>query len=365
MIRVLVRTWFAFSLCLVLLPAAAAERLVLVTLDGVRCQELFQGMDRSVWQAQNEEKPIEETGLYKKFWAATPEERRRKLMPFFWDTLMREHGAIVGNRFRGSVMKLTNRHRFSYPGYSEILTGVADDRAIKSNDKIRNPRLTVLEYLREQLGVPREQVAAFACWDVMDWIVASREENVFSNAGFEAYEHADPMIQLLSRQQFETPTAWDSVRHDSYTFTFALAHLRTHRPRVLHLALGETDDWSHDKRYDRVLEALHRNDRQFKELWEWLQAQDDYRGRTAIYFTTDHGRGDDPLNWMHHNDKLDGAAYTWLAAAGAGIRARGELVPPTEVGHNQIAATLAAALGFDFKARFPEAGPALDLFQKP
>lgn len=355
--------WLWFALGLAILPARPADRLVLITLDGVRCQEIFQGMDRAVWQAQNEGKAVEETELHQKFWAETPEERRRKLMPFFWDVLMKEHGAIVGNRFKGSEVKLSNRHRFSYPGYSEILTGVANDRVIKSNDKVRNPRVTVLEFLREQLGVGREQVAAFACWDVLDWIVASREDNVFSNAGFEAYEHGDPMIQLLSRQQFETPTPWDSVRHDSYTFAFAMAHLKTHRPRVLYLGLGETDDWSHDKRYDRVLEALHRNDRHFRELWTWLQSQDDYRGRTVIYFTTDHGRGDDPLNWMHHNDKLDGAAFTWLAAAGAGITARGELAPTVTLGHNQIATTLAASMGFDFGARFPEAGEPIEVFK--
>ncbi len=355
--------WTVLALGLAILPVQAAERLILVTLDGVRCQEMFQGMDRAVWQAQNDGKPIEDTGLFKKFWAETPEERRRKLMPFFWDVLMKEHGAIAGNRFKGSTVKLTNRHRFSYPGYSEILTGVANDGVIKSNDKVRNPRFTVLEFFREQLGVPSQQIAAFAGWDVLDWIVASQENYIFSNAGFAAYEHVDSAIQLLSRQQFETPTPWDSVRHDSYTFAFAMAHLRSHRPRVLYLGLGETDDWSHDKRYDRVLEALHRNDRQFRELWEWLQSQDDYRGRTVIYFTTDHGRGDDPLNWMHHNDKLDGAAFTWLAAAGAGIQARGELAPAPAVGQNQIAATLAASLGLDYRSRYLEAGKAVDLFK--
>ena len=36
--------------------------------------------------------------MYKQYWAATPEERRAKVMPFFWGTLMRDHGSIAGNR---------------------------------------------------------------------------------------------------------------------------------------------------------------------------------------------------------------------------------------------------------------------------
>lgn len=34
---------------------------MLITLDGVRCQEMFQGLDHSTWQAQNEGKASEET----------------------------------------------------------------------------------------------------------------------------------------------------------------------------------------------------------------------------------------------------------------------------------------------------------------
>ena len=60
-------------------------------------------------------------------------------MPFFWDTLMRDHGSIAGNRARGSHFGVTNRHRFSYPGYAEILTGAAHDEDIDSNDNKRYP----------------------------------------------------------------------------------------------------------------------------------------------------------------------------------------------------------------------------------
>lgn len=83
-------------------------------------------------------------------------------------------------------------------------------------------------------------------------------------------------------------TPWDSVRHDAYTMRFAMDHLATHRPRVLYLALGETDDWAHDGRYDRVLETYTRTDEYLRQLWTWLQSQPDYRGRTHMLLTTDH-----------------------------------------------------------------------------
>lgn len=262
-------------------------------------------------------------------------------------------------------MKLTNRHRFSYPGYSEILTGEAHDDVINSNSKIQNPFPTVLEYLKDRLGLPREKVAAFACWDVMDFIAEKEYGSIVSNSGFEAYDHQDPFIQLLSRQQFETPTPWDSVRHDTYTFRFAMAHLETHRPRVLYLSLGETDDWAHDKRYDRVLQATHQSDRYFRELWNWLQSQEDYRDQTTILFATDHGRGDNGYNWQHHGDKIDGAEFVWLAAVGSGVKRRGEITTDEALGQNQIAATLCLPLELDYHDDRPTAGaPIRTFFEK-
>ena len=88
-------------------------------------------------------------------------------MPFFWGTLMRAHGSIAGNPAIGSRVHLTNRHWFSYPGYSEILVGRAHDDVIKSNDPMRNPNQTVLRVPEDRrMDSSRDQVAAFTSWDV-------------------------------------------------------------------------------------------------------------------------------------------------------------------------------------------------------
>jgi hypothetical protein len=92
------------------------RNVILITLDGARTQEIFGGLDDAVFRAQltKEKKTPEQSDVYKRFAGATPEERRRKLMPFFWDTWMAQHGSIGGNRARNSTFQLTNTHRFSY-----------------------------------------------------------------------------------------------------------------------------------------------------------------------------------------------------------------------------------------------------------
>ena len=114
---------------------ADRQNVVLITLDGARTEEIFGGLDLDVLKStlREKQKP-EDQALYKRFWAETPQARREKLMPWFWKTFVVEHGSIAGNRAIGSVAKLTNTHRFSYPGYSEILTGEAHDDVIDSND---------------------------------------------------------------------------------------------------------------------------------------------------------------------------------------------------------------------------------------
>ena len=75
-------------------------------------------------------------------------------MPFFWTEWMAGHGSIAGNRVLESRFGITNTHRFSYPGYAEILTGEAHDAVIDSNDNRRYAFPTVLDVLKRRGGRP-------------------------------------------------------------------------------------------------------------------------------------------------------------------------------------------------------------------
>lgn len=348
--------WALVSIATAQTPDRRTQNVILITLDGARTQEIFGGLDLEIARAGAKKVPVDQTPLYRKYWAPTAEERREKLLPFFWGTLMKHHGSIAGNRSLGSVARVTNGHRFSYPGYSEILTGQAHDEVIDSNDKKQNPYPSVLEFLQRKLQLGPTGVAAFASWDTMNWIVEHRRGSFTTNAGFQEYLHPDPLTAQLSGLQFETSTPWESVRHDTYTFRFALAHLGTYQPRVLYLSLGETDDWAHDGRYDKVLEALQRTDSYLRQLWEFLQKEEAYRDKTTILITVDHGRGNSPTDWTDHGKKVQEAQYIWLAAISPDSALRGEWKNAETVYQNQVAATLCRFLGLDYSEQNPTAG---------
>ena len=243
------------------------KNLVLVTTDGLRWQEVFRGIDPLLMSREDAGMKNAER-LRTSLWADSPEQRRRLLMPFLWNELV-PRGVIFGSGDRGAAVTLRNRHRFSYPGYSEILTGRPRDDIIDSNDLRPNPSQTVLEILRKEWALPKSQVALFGSWDVFEGIGASDPEGIFSNAGYQRIQMQDASgrLEQLSRVQFETLTPWRNVRHDYVTFEMALEYLRTVKPRVLYIAFGETDDWAHDRRYDRVLDTAGYFDACLGLLW--------------------------------------------------------------------------------------------------
>lgn len=361
-----VRVVFACALAVALGAAAAlkgqqpslapSRNVILVTLDGVRVEEVFGGLDLKVLASTLPKSPAEESAAYKAYWAPTAKERREKLMPFLWGTLVAAQGSIVGNPSAGARMQITNRHRFSYPGYAEILVGKAHDDVINSNDPRRNPNETILEFAKRGLGLRPSEVASFSSWRVFDWIVEHEPGTITSNAGVEAYESDDAGLQALNLAQKEVVPPWDGVRHDYLTFRFAMAHLKQHKPRLLHIALDETDDWAHDGRYDRLLDTLARTDRYLQELWAFVQSDPAYRGQTSLIITVDHGRGRTPEDWRNHGEKVDGAQDIWMAAVVPGTPARGEWAKTATVYQNQIAATIAALFGLDYGKTHPAAG---------
>jgi hypothetical protein len=334
----------------------ASDSVILITLDGARVQEMFGGLDLEILRSTLKDgQAAEDQPVYRRFWADSPQARREKLMPFFWKTLMAGHGSIAGNGRLGSAVRITNRHRFSYPGYSEILVGEANDEAIKSNDPIRNPNRTVLEIVRERLALPPARVATVASWAHFNAIAEHLEGATFVNAGQETFA-GPPALEPLNAWQLHAAPAWDNVRFDVFTFEVAMAHLAAARPRLLYLALDETDDWAHDGRYERLLDAYARTDGYLNRLWTWLESQPDYRGRTHLLITTDHGRGRTAADWRNHGEKVAGAEDVWIALVSPSMSRRGEWKDQPGLATNQIAATVARWLGVDWNAVRPGAG---------
>jgi len=358
----LVLRWFTVLVMLAsaqtLLAQTKASNLILVTLDGMRWQEVFHGLDTVL---ASDARYTTQTGeVQAMFGAENAADSAARIFPFLYSVVAGE-GVMIGDRDAGSCAQVTNPWYFSYPGYNEILTGKADP-AIASNDPVPNRNITMLEWLNHSVSGFQGKVAAFGSWNVFPAIINSERSGVPVNVG-PPQNSLTESARMLTRLHKDVPHLWETVRLDVLTHYAALDALRSSAPRVMYVAYGETDDFAHDGHYDQYLFSAHRTDRFLRELWDTVQALPNYRDNTVLFVTTDHGRGSLPVEtWQHHASRaamegvmqnlaeyengIEGSDAVWMAAMGPGISFRGLLATHGAcVGSNQIAATLIRLLG--------------------
>lgn len=345
-------------------PAASASQknrnVIYITWDGFRWQELFGGAQDILIAKDAGVADVE--GVKRRYWRESEAERREVLLPFVWKTIAKQ-GQIFGDPSKNAAAKLENTHKFSYPGYSEMFCGFADDKGIDSNKKFPNPHVNVLEFLNRRSGF-ENKVAAIATWNVFPSILNQPRSGLYVHAGLEPIpgDSLTDREKLLNEMIADAVVLWPDNQIDVITMQAAREYLLKHKPRVLFIGLGETDEWGHGRRYDRYLHAANRSDAFVAKLWELLQSLPEYKDRTSLVLACDHGRGTSIRDWTDHGAKIEGAEFVWTAVLGPdtpplGVRSE------VNATLSQIAATLAALVGEDFRAASPKSAPALpDVF---
>jgi hypothetical protein len=341
-------------------PAPLKTRnVVLIVSDGLRWQEIFTGADAELLNEKNGGIWDKEADLKRAFWRDDVNERRKLLFPFIWSTVA-AHGQIFGNQLKGSVARVTNQFWFSYPGYNEMLSGHADPR-INSNEFGPNPNITVFEWLN---GLPElnGRVEVFATWSAFKDIFNIGRSHLAVQVGWDPpyTGQVGPREALMNDLYRTTTKLEDTDVYDSFLQIPLMDSFARGQPRLLFVGYGETDNWGHMGRYDLLLHAAHSFDHYVEQLWNTLQRLPAYRDQTTFILTADHGRGSGPVEWKEHGVKEKGSENIWIAVMGPDTAPLGERTRTPEVHQAQIAATLAALLGRDYRHAVPAAAPAID-----
>ncbi|MEP1447402.1 MAG: alkaline phosphatase family protein [Paraglaciecola sp.] len=358
-------------------PVMAADNLLVVSLDGLRWQEVFRGYQDDVLNLEDFEGSRK--AIVQEFAGNTVQEKRNRLLPFLWQVVAKQ-GILLGDRDNHSSMQLTNHLWFSYPGYNELLTGKADPK-IDSNHANDNANVTFLEWLNSQSGY-QNQVAAFASWDVFPAIINRKRSKIPINAGFEsaAWPNLSEKAKWLNALQKQIPSPWHNVRLDAFTAGFAQEYILQHQPKVIYLALGETDDFAHQGNYPEYLRGAKRADQFIAKIWELLQSIEQYQGNTNLVITVDHGRGNSANTWQHHasakavkgylhglnhfENGIPGADQVWLAAMGPDVKTSLDIKQQQDLSLNQVAATAIQLLNLDYQQFSTDIGQPLPIVKQ-
>ena len=319
-------------------------RLVVITIDGLRWQEVFSGAEENL---VSDPKQVRDTELYRKtYWRSTPEERREVLMPFTWNTIAKK-GVLIGNRNKNSMMQVANKTNISYPGYCEMMTGMVDE-AITGNDPVNNLHRNVLEAANEDPRY-RGSVVMYGSWKSTRFAIHNEQAGIPASVSYEKNiaGKPSPRLKLAERMLEGMPHFWRSEHFDAFTYAFAIETLLSDHPKVMWISFGDCDEWAHARKYDFYLDGAKGTDAFIRDIYEACEADKFYKGKTAYLITCDHGRGF-AAEWSNHGSGTKGSEATWLMLLGKGIEAKGET---SEVGPyytKQVAATIAAILGIAF-----------------
>ncbi len=308
-----------------------ADRVVLVTIDGVRWQEVANGVDPRLGPS-------------------LPRRDGRALVPTLY--ALADRGVGIVGEVRSSAPRPV-----SLPGYREMLTGRRGG-ACADNDCPPIDEPTLFDELIGN-GVPADELALVSSWEGLERAAAAGPELPLLSTGrhggatrarLAAISGAGALLDAAAeRHDF---VAHPDYRRDADTAELALRYLVAARPRFLHVALGDTDEHGHSGNYAGYLAALAAADAFVARVLEATRAMG---GDTVVIVTADHGRA---ANFRDHGRPGDGAERVWLIAAGGPIPARGFVHPAATRRLADLAPTVRAIVGLPPDAS-ADAGSAL------
>ena len=104
---------------------------------------------------------------------------------------------------------------------------------------------------------------------------------------------------------------------------------------------------------------------QFQLIWDFIQTDPQYKNKTSLFITTDHGRGDKiKEKWTSHGDAVEGADQIWFAVMGPNTPPNGEMKTEMQLYQKQFAQTMAKLMGYTFSAEHPVAEEIKAVFNK-
>jgi len=251
-------------------------KVVLITVDGVRWQEIFGGTDPLLRRGEK----------------ISPEDLLPNLHKYFV-----EGGEVFGER--SSVFASGTNH-ISLPGYLEMMRGFPTEDCVTN---FCEPRLetTLLDHFT--------RAAVFSSWDTVRKSTTSDPDRFVINSGRNYRSAAYESLRLRDDRDFDCYVGHLDYRPDEFTMVSVRDYISHEKPQFLWASFGDTDEYAHMGNYDGYITALKNVDRYVGEMIE------SYGDDTIFVVTTDHGRSQD---WRHHGYDLE-SSRIWLMIRGRGV----------------------------------------------
>lgn len=330
-------------------PAPVRPAVILVTLDGVRWQEVFGGTD--VEQAKRAKMPEQEVLT------------ARQLMPNFYAYFV-DGGAVLGAPEQGPAPQ-TSEAALSLPGYMELLSGRREELCV-SNRCPATKTPTLLDQVRRATGGKYHDVGAISSWELIER-AATNDPTGFPMSYGRGYGITrdkfavdEESKELLRKSRPRNPfPGYEDYRPDWITAGLALRYLQAKRPRFFYIGLGDADEYGHRGDYPAYQNAIRQEDAFLGQLFAVLQQWGAQGAATTVIVTTDHGRGSQ--DFEHHGASYPESRRIWIGAAGGSVPKRGLVKATTERRLADIAPTIRLLVGLKADTHAQAGAPLTEL----
>jgi hypothetical protein len=163
---------------------------------------------------------------------------------------------------------------------------------------------------------------------------------------FDASDQLDPRVRTTIQSAIAGfvhsggPTSGDEL-----TFFMTREIMRKFAPQVLVVAFSDVEA-AHFGSYSLHTSGIKTADRLAYQLWQEIQANPDYRGKTTMVILPEFGRdpdGSSTNGFFNHRANVDSTRDTWMMTLGAGVDRPQTIERP--IHHIDLCPTLAKLLG--------------------
>jgi len=146
------------------------------------------------------------------------------------------------------------------------------------------------------------------------WIIASKDKlEVLNNCQFNEFNNlyepsTDCGISGLG----------SGYRDDSITFDMVIKVLSDNHPKLTFVNFREPDYSAHSNNWDKYIQGIRSTDEYLFQIWEYVQNDCYYKGKTTLFVTNDHGRHLDSIQggFASHGDSCLGCRHINFYAFG-------------------------------------------------
>jgi hypothetical protein len=295
-------------------------RVVLVTIDGVRWQDVFEGSSPA--------------------FSGAPSIPPEQLMPRTLALVASGGIALGATRDGCGKVHTAGGSNVSLPGYLEIFTGhpshCLDNSCSQADESV----------LDEAARKGVSGVASIGSWEILSKAVSGGGTGTFVSVGrswpadVPAMDHLGELV--AAGNAADAYPGHNGYRPDVATAAIALEYFRVAKPAFFHIGLGDTDEYGHRGDYPSYLDALRRADSVIGTIADMLLTMGDDGAKTTVIITPDHGRNSD---FDNHGTFRPESARTFLIAFGPRIVPRGIGCPARDITLADIAPTIRVLMG--------------------